>query len=219
MAAIRILLKGNEIDRRELGDSVVIGRGVECDLQLTGGDVSRTHCRIERAEGKYLLIDLNSRNGTLVGGVRASRHQLGDGDVLQVGDYVLQFVSGSTTRQKLDEKVKDLVKVEKEHPPTSLAAIIAEAGAEAAAKSNAARAQRPSLLARLTSKAPVRTTAAKADDESRPWYRHAVSWPMAIALAVIAAIGLYVLTSGVSLPHSAPPPQKALPHSNPLNND
>ena len=49
-------------------DSVVIGRGSECDVVVHDLKASRQHCKLTRKENGFLLEDLASRNGTLVNG-------------------------------------------------------------------------------------------------------------------------------------------------------
>ncbi|HBQ65147.1 MAG TPA: hypothetical protein DD727_09585 [Clostridiales bacterium] len=53
-----------------LGDTFSIGREINgAGLKLTFRTVGRTHGEIRRREGKYYLVDLNSRNGTTVNDV------------------------------------------------------------------------------------------------------------------------------------------------------
>lgn len=49
-------------------ESVVIGRGVDCDIMVKDAKASRQHCRLTRRDGDFLLEDLQSRNGTYVEG-------------------------------------------------------------------------------------------------------------------------------------------------------
>lgn len=109
MAAIRVIDKGNQIDRREVGSSLVIGRDDACDLRVFDVDVSRRHCRIERLAEGYFVVDLGSRNGTLVDGVRVTRRALRDGDVLRVGNHTIQFESGIPTPRTLDDEVLEIL--------------------------------------------------------------------------------------------------------------
>jgi hypothetical protein len=48
---------------------IVLGRDALCDLALRAGGVSRQHAEIERSGGGFFLRDLDSRNGTTVGGL------------------------------------------------------------------------------------------------------------------------------------------------------
>ena len=49
-------------------DSVIIGRGNECDVVIHDMKASRQHCKLTRKPDGFLLEDLSSRNGTLVNG-------------------------------------------------------------------------------------------------------------------------------------------------------
>jgi DNA-binding NtrC family response regulator len=62
-------------------------------LVLTLADVrlSSQHARITKLGASWFVEDLQSKNGTLVGGKPISRHQLRDGDALVVGHTVLVF--------------------------------------------------------------------------------------------------------------------------------
>lgn len=68
----------------------VIGRLDECDLPLTGANVSRRHAEITLADG-LVLTDLGSTNGTLVNGERVEHHHLQHGDIVTIGDHHLRF--------------------------------------------------------------------------------------------------------------------------------
>lgn len=68
-------------------DSVVIGRGVDCDVVIQDLKASRRHCQLTRKEAGFLLEDLGSRNGTMVNGVRLTEPMLLKANqTFQVGD-------------------------------------------------------------------------------------------------------------------------------------
>ena len=73
-------------------------------LAITCDDtrVSSRHARIERRFGRWILEDAGSKNGTFVGGVRVSRHQLEDADLIEIGRTVFCF-------RELDAPVRDAV--------------------------------------------------------------------------------------------------------------
>lgn len=52
------------------GDCYEIGTDIENDLCLTGKFISRNHAKIIVENGKYYLIDCNSKNGTFINSVR-----------------------------------------------------------------------------------------------------------------------------------------------------
>lgn len=83
-------------------DPLVIGRVPSCDLVLEGGQVSRSHCRIEVRAGQAYLSDLGSTNGTFLDGVRvAGPSPLQHGAVLQVGGHLLSYER--RTQRELEE--------------------------------------------------------------------------------------------------------------------
>jgi len=65
----------------------LVGRGEDCDLRLDDGTVSQHHARLHRQAGGALLVsDLQSRNGTWVGGEEVSEPAvLPPGALLQMG--------------------------------------------------------------------------------------------------------------------------------------
>ena len=67
----------------------LIGRGDGCEILLPEGDggISRRHALLERdPQGVWSIVDLGSRNGTLVNGERLTdRRSLSDGDRISVG--------------------------------------------------------------------------------------------------------------------------------------
>ncbi len=74
-----------------LGETAVVGRSSQADIQLWDHAVSRQHCRLEREGGTYILTDLGSLNGTYINGQRVTCRVLADRDRIQVGNSLLQF--------------------------------------------------------------------------------------------------------------------------------
>src|SRR5262249_55476379 len=68
-----------------LGSLVEIGSDASCGLVLTDPAVSRQHVPVTGSEGRILVKDLNSRNGTLFGGARVREIEVPVGAVLQIG--------------------------------------------------------------------------------------------------------------------------------------
>ena len=82
-----------------VGDTVLIGRGLDADICVPDRQVSRHHARIRRTEDGYLLEDLGSKNGTHLNGVSIMEPELlQDGDVIQVAVALeLVFVDTEAT--------------------------------------------------------------------------------------------------------------------------
>lgn len=69
-----------------------VGRGVEADIQIDDTSVSRLHCSIVLGSD-VLIRDLDSTNGTIVDGVRASESVLRDGSIIKIGNITLTYMS------------------------------------------------------------------------------------------------------------------------------
>lgn len=88
------MLRGPEVGLtyRVADERVLIGRGAEAAIVVDGEGASRQHAELIRnATGSIRLVDLDSRNGTLVNGVRVRSAVLEDGDRIRIGDTVLDF--------------------------------------------------------------------------------------------------------------------------------
>src|SRR5271165_4730278 len=73
-------------------ESAVLGRHPDCDIVLDSGAVSRQHARIRRADNKFYIEDMQSRNGTYVNGRQIrERHLLNDQDRITLCDVVMVF--------------------------------------------------------------------------------------------------------------------------------
>jgi DNA-binding winged helix-turn-helix (wHTH) protein len=86
----RLIGQGADVTLAE-GDNI-LGRGEESVLWLDDETVSRRHARIRVEEGKALLEDLSSKNGTFLRGERLEGPaELQDGDEFCVGVVPLRF--------------------------------------------------------------------------------------------------------------------------------
>ncbi|MBC7229952.1 MAG: DUF3662 and FHA domain-containing protein [Actinobacteria bacterium] len=81
-AGLRFFLKAEKIR---------VGRAEGNDLRLPDPRASRFHAEIERIPEGYVVRDLGSTNGTLVGGRRVAERLLEEGDVLTVGGTEMRF--------------------------------------------------------------------------------------------------------------------------------
>lgn len=69
-----------------------IGRGIEADIQIDDTSVSRLHCSIVLGS-EVLIRDLDSTNGTIVDGNRASESVLRNGSIIKIGNITLTYMS------------------------------------------------------------------------------------------------------------------------------
>jgi signal transduction histidine kinase len=81
-----------QLRRVELGAVTTIGRDASCSLRVDDPLVAKEHARIRGAEGgRYEVVDLGSRAGTIVGGRRVATRLLSDGDEILVGPARFRF--------------------------------------------------------------------------------------------------------------------------------
>ncbi len=101
----RILRSGEPI-HVVMGDEVVIGR-TEGSIAVRASALSRQHVAIARVEGKVVLRDLGSRNGTLLRGMRiAGPVPVGDGlDVQLAGEVTLRVAPSSALAGAVDLQI------------------------------------------------------------------------------------------------------------------
>lgn len=100
-----LLLEGGKVARQHMlgQDRCVIGRAEDADLTLSGSDVSRHHASVRFQDGKYLIEDLTSTNGTLVNGRAVAQHFLKPGDEISIGEHTVLFDDGTSTLFNLEE--------------------------------------------------------------------------------------------------------------------
>jgi Nif-specific regulatory protein len=69
-----------------------LGREPANSIVVIDPSVSRHHCRLRRQpDGRFQIIDMDSRNGTVVNGSRIKDHWLRHGDQITIGDSVFLF--------------------------------------------------------------------------------------------------------------------------------
>lgn len=72
-------------------ERIRLGSHPTCDLVLNDRTVSRCHAEIQFTDKGYLLVDLESTNGTYLEGRRIERAYLAPGAALKVGGSVISF--------------------------------------------------------------------------------------------------------------------------------
>lgn len=72
-------------------DALSIGRLDSCDIVLSDTGVSRKHAEVRREGDEWVIVDLNSTNGTIVNGKTVRRHRLAQGDRIEVGETTIEY--------------------------------------------------------------------------------------------------------------------------------
>ncbi|MCU0682605.1 MAG: FHA domain-containing protein [Polyangiaceae bacterium] len=94
MAFAIIISEKGGAERREVFDKaeINVGRVQGNDLMLPKGNVSKRHAKLSFRDGRFLVADLKSTNGTYVNGRKISQATVvREGDKIYVGDFVLRF--------------------------------------------------------------------------------------------------------------------------------
>jgi ABC-type multidrug transport system ATPase subunit len=76
---------------------VLIGRLPSSELSLEHTEVSRRHALIREVDGRYLVEDLDSKNGTYVNDKPIKQAELHEGDLIQISKFLLLFQDGQLT--------------------------------------------------------------------------------------------------------------------------
>ncbi|MBM3998860.1 MAG: FHA domain-containing protein [Planctomycetes bacterium] len=85
--------KWTDVFRLVPGRSVTIGRAATNQIVIKDDRCSRNHAEVFQVQGRWVLRDLDSRNGTVIGGTRVQGdHPLTAGDVLRIANCQLAFV-------------------------------------------------------------------------------------------------------------------------------
>jgi len=93
-AILRIILRDGSVLERDIKQNeLAIGKGPQNDIILPDASVSSAHAIIRFENGAYKIIDLGSRNGTLVNEARlgAESRVIQHGDLIKMGHCALTF--------------------------------------------------------------------------------------------------------------------------------
>lgn len=85
-------------ERRETYDrgEINVGRVQGNDLMLPKGNVSKRHARLLCRDGRFIVTDLKSTNGTYVNGRKIAQATIvREGDKIYIGDFVLRIEPGN----------------------------------------------------------------------------------------------------------------------------
>ncbi|HCA48003.1 MAG TPA: hypothetical protein DEP45_11830, partial [Armatimonadetes bacterium] len=98
-ARLVIIESGDEAHRAgdavALSAAVTIGRSDENSLQIADRFISSRHLLICLRDGRRILVDRGSTNGTFVNGSRIEEEiELTDGDRIAIGNTVLEYDAG-----------------------------------------------------------------------------------------------------------------------------
>lgn len=108
------VLEGLERGRiyRDLPTPITIGREEENTIHLRDEQVSRLHVKLQEENGRVILTDVDSTNGTRVNGLPVKIRVLQVGDLLSVGRCLLVFGSPDDISAEAARRMTDTRPVE-----------------------------------------------------------------------------------------------------------
>ncbi len=99
MAALIVVIDGQETEHELTKGQILIGRHPDCAITISQPSVSGRHAKIHGEGGGFALEDAGSRNGTFVNQQRLEgRVQLHHNDAIRFGDAVARFHDPAAAR-------------------------------------------------------------------------------------------------------------------------
>ena len=114
-----VVVYGDDKDRKfpvHPGSGHLLGRHAESSYRLHDHNIARFHCMINALDGVVTVQDQAGSGGTVVNGNRVASHDLEHGDLIQVGDTVIRYL----TREMTDEELARGVRVRTEYDPAAV---------------------------------------------------------------------------------------------------
>jgi len=104
---LRLSLEESDMTIEVESSGQLLGRHSEADVRLPTPDVSRKHCRFVYREGEWIVLDLDSLNGTFVNDESIRQSVLRVGDVLRVGNFrfVVEIGAQTVPKSSLAERI------------------------------------------------------------------------------------------------------------------
>src|SRR5689334_8455276 len=90
-----------------LADNNTIGRSDMSSLVLPFDAISRHHALLTKKNGRFVVIDQNSTNGTFVNGHKINTQVLNNGDQVAFGGYSFEFLEQPGPDAIFDESAAD----------------------------------------------------------------------------------------------------------------
>lgn len=106
----------------DVATPLTIGREEDNDIQLNDERISRFHVKVQDDNGRLILTDLDSTNGTRVNGHPVRLRVLRTGDLIMVGRCVL-LVGGPEELDRLTARLKAREEIDQESDTPSAAPV------------------------------------------------------------------------------------------------
>lgn len=90
MSASLVLIRhdGKQVEVSLKHAKTILGRHTDCQVRIPDASVSRQHCEVSMGEGRLMIRDLGSSNGTFVNRRRISSTELAPADLINIGKFI-----------------------------------------------------------------------------------------------------------------------------------
>ncbi len=104
---VQIYPPGPNMGRKHLlaGRFMTLGRDPSSDIVVGSDSVSRRHARLSREQGRRLITDLQSTNGSYVNDQQIIAEVLTNGDQIKIGDTIFKYLVGSDVETAYHEEI------------------------------------------------------------------------------------------------------------------
>jgi pSer/pThr/pTyr-binding forkhead associated (FHA) protein len=112
LSNVKLVVVSGEVKTKEITIKLpsTIGRGRDLAVVLPHPLVSRNHCELFETDGKLMVRDLGSLNGTFVNNERITESPLAPGELLTVGTVTFRADYDSAAKRAGDAKTMSLPK-------------------------------------------------------------------------------------------------------------
>jgi diguanylate cyclase (GGDEF)-like protein len=108
-----IVMSGERVGVRvSIQSNVTVGRDVDSTLVLPDQGVSSRHAILQDRGDSFVLVDLESTNGTFVNGQRVKEAEIRNGDKLGFGTTVVRFEVQDDADRAYSEMIEELVHID-----------------------------------------------------------------------------------------------------------
>jgi diguanylate cyclase (GGDEF)-like protein len=87
------------------GKVITLGRDPTSDILVSSDSVSRRHARLSMEEGRRIITDLESTNGSYVADQPIISQVLRNGDQIKIGDTIFKYLVGSDVEASYHEEI------------------------------------------------------------------------------------------------------------------
>ena len=125
MPELRVTCARGQPFKVPLVDEVyVLGRARENQIVLADTTVSRRHAKLRKTPDGYLLMDLDSRNGTYVNGSTTKNRIMRHNDLVEIGATTLTYLDDASPSHVIKpSKSRVSLPVKKKTPPSKLLSV------------------------------------------------------------------------------------------------